>query len=159
MSTQSSNNQNGVKNAIKAYLDTRAQEDTLFAASYAKPDKNIDECFDYIIGEVRKKGNAVYMSDEEVFGMAVHYYDEDNIKVSKLPRNEQVRTAPSAVELTDVEKEEIKAQAIQAYKQRCIDEEAAKAKEQAKKRREAKRKAHEHEPQLFSASLFGEGEL
>ena len=76
---------NQVKDAIKAYLDKRAKEDRLFAASYAKPNKSIDECFDYIIGEVRKKGTMVYMSDEEVFGMAVHYYDEDDIKVSKLP--------------------------------------------------------------------------
>lgn len=159
MSNQSNNNQNGVKDAIKAYLDKRAQDDTLFAASYAKQNKSIDECFDYIIGEVRKKGNMVYLSDEEVFGMAVHYYDEDDIKVSKLPRNERVKVNPSAVELTDEEKAEIKAQAIQTYKQRCIDEEAAKAKEQAKKRREAKRKAHEYEQQIFSASLFGEDEL
>lgn len=158
MSNQSNNNQNGVKDAIKAYLDKRAQDDTLFAASYAKQNKSIDECFDYIIGEVRKKATW-YLSDEEVFGMAVHYYDEDDIKVSKLPKNERVKVNPSAVELTDEEKAEIKAQAIQTYKQRCIDEEAAKAKEQAKKRREAKRKAHEQEQQIFSASLFGEDEL
>lgn len=159
MSSQSNNNQNEVKDAIKAYLDKRAQEDTLFAASYAKPNKSIDECFDYILGEVRKKGSAVYMTDEAVFGMAVHYYDEDNIKVSKLPKNESVKVNPSATELTDEEKADIKAQAIQAYKQRCIDEEAAKAKAQAKKRREAKRNAREQEQSIFTPSLFGEGEL
>ena len=64
MSNQSNNNQNGVKDAIKAYLDKRAQDDTLFAASYAKQNKSIDECFEYIVGEVRKKGNMVYLSDE-----------------------------------------------------------------------------------------------
>lgn len=36
-------NQNEVKNAIKAYLDKRAQEDTLFAASYAKQNKTKQE--------------------------------------------------------------------------------------------------------------------
>lgn len=148
---------NQVKNAIKAYLDKRAQEDTLFAVSYAKTNKSIDECFDYIIGEVRKKGSAVYMTDEEVFGMAVHYYDEDNIKVAKLPKNEHVKVNPSAsaIELTDEEKAEAKAQAIQAYKQRCIDEEVAKA----KKRREAKRNAQVQERSIFAPSLFGEDEL
>lgn len=146
---------NQVKNAIKAYLDKRAQEDTLFAVSYAKTNKSIDECFDYIIGEVRKKGSAVYMTDEEVFGMAVHYYDEDDIKVSKLPKNESVKVNPSATELTDEEKAEAKAQAIQAYKQRCIDEEVAKA----KKRREAKRNAQVQERSIFAPSLFGEDEL
>ena len=157
MSTQSNNNQNEVKNAIKAYLDKRAQEDVQFAASYAKPNKTIDECFDFIIGEVSKKGNAVYMSDEEVFGMAVHYYDEDDITVHPLPDNVKVKPFPKNT-LSDEEKAEIKARAIQEYKQRCIDEEVAKAKALAKKRREAKQNALQ-EQNALQLSLFGEGEL
>lgn len=39
--------------------------------------------FDYILSEAKKRGNAVCMSDDEVFGLAVHYYDEDDIKVNK----------------------------------------------------------------------------
>lgn len=70
------------KDIVKEYLDRRAAEDQLFAASYAKPAKNIDDCWTYILGEARSKGSAVCMSDQEVFGLAVHYYDEDNIKVS-----------------------------------------------------------------------------
>ena len=41
----SSNNQ--AVQAIKAYLDNRAQSDPLFAQSYAKENKSIEECFDY----------------------------------------------------------------------------------------------------------------
>ena len=41
------------------------------------------QCFDYIVSEAKKRGNAVCMSDDEVFGLAVHYYDEDDIKVGK----------------------------------------------------------------------------
>ncbi len=152
MSTQA----NPVKDAIKAYLDKMAKEDILFAASYAKPNKSIDECFDYIIGEVRKKGTMVYMSDEEVFGMAVHYYDEDDIKVSKLPNGESVNaTTHQALGLTEEEMQKIKKQAVEAYKKQCIDAEAA-AKERAKKRREAKRNAHAQELNFFIPSLFGE---
>lgn len=148
---------NPVKDAIKAYLDKRAKEDSLFAASYAKPNKSIDECFDYIIGEVRKKGTMVYMSDEEVFGMAVHYYDEDDIKVSKLPKGESVNeTTHQALGLTEEEMQKIKEQAAEAYKKQCIDAEAAAAKERAKKRREAKRNAHAQELNIFTPSLFGE---
>ncbi len=62
------------KEAIKAYLDQRAKNDSLFSATYTKPNKNIDECCSYIMGEAKKRGNAVAMTDEEVFGMAVHYY-------------------------------------------------------------------------------------
>lgn len=72
------------KQVIQSYLEQRAKKDSLFATSFAKSNKNIDECCNYIIGEARKiGGNAVCMSDDEVFGLAVHYYDEDNIKVGK----------------------------------------------------------------------------
>ena len=67
------------KQAIKAYLDKRAEEDSLFAPKYANEKKSIDECCSYIMGEARKRGNAIAISDEEVYGMAVHYYDEDDI--------------------------------------------------------------------------------
>lgn len=153
MSTQA----NPVKDAIKAYLDKMAKEDSLFAASYAKPNKSIDECFDYIIGEVRKKGTMVYMSDEKVFGMAVHYYDENDIKVSKLPNGESVNaTTHQALGLTEEEMQKIKKQAIEAYKKQCIDAETSAAKERAKKRREAKRNAHAQKLNFFIPSLFGE---
>lgn len=68
---------------IKAYLDKRANEDEQFAQSYAKEKKSIEECCRYIIGEASKQqdGNTAVMSDEEVYGLAVHYYDEDDIKV------------------------------------------------------------------------------
>lgn len=72
------------KDTIKSYLDKRAKDDSLFFSTYAKPNKNIDECCEYIIGEAKKRGGStVAISDEEVYGMAVHYYDEDYIKVKK----------------------------------------------------------------------------
>lgn len=37
------------KQAIKAYLDKRAEEDSLFAPKYANEKKSIDECCSYII--------------------------------------------------------------------------------------------------------------
>ena len=66
---------------IKSYLDKRAKEDELFANMYAKKDKNINSCFSYIIEVAKKRGNAVCMTDEEVYGLAVHYYCEDDLKV------------------------------------------------------------------------------
>lgn len=79
------------KQVIQSYLEERAKKDSLFVASFAKPNKNIDECCNYIIGEARKRGgNAVCMSDDEVFGLAVHYYDEDNIKVNKQSKSKVV---------------------------------------------------------------------
>ena len=72
------------KQVIQSYLEERAKRDPLFATSYAKPNKKIDECYDYIISQAKKRGGSVVcMSDDELFGLAVHYYDEDDIKVSK----------------------------------------------------------------------------
>lgn len=42
------------KRTIQAYLEQRAAEDKLFAASYSKPNKNIDDCATYILNWCRK---------------------------------------------------------------------------------------------------------
>ena len=102
------------KEAIKSYLDERAGTDELFAKSYAKENKNLDECCSYIMGEARKRGNAVAMSDTEVFGLAVHYYDEDDIKVNKLPAAARAVASASSqsVKLTEEAKKKAREEAI-----------------------------------------------
>lgn len=72
---------NEFEKAIKTYLDNRAASDQLFAIKYANEKKSIEECCSYIIGEVKKSGREGFAHDE-IYGMAVHYYDEDNITVS-----------------------------------------------------------------------------
>lgn len=151
-----SKSMNPVKQAIKTYLDNRAKTDELFAVAYAKPNKNIDECFDYIVGEAKKQGgNAVYVSDEVVFGWAVHYYDEDDIKINKLPADTRV-SAKANVELTEDDKEKARELAVQEYKQQCIDKlkaaDDAKAKKAAEKKKAQLEKRKEAElsiPNLF----------
>lgn len=87
------------KKAIQAYLDLRAKTDKLFAVSYAKTNKNLDDCCNYILGEAKKRGNAVAMTDEEVYGMAVHYYDEDDIKINKVPANARTSVSLSLIHI------------------------------------------------------------
>ena len=87
------------KQIIQSYLEERAKNDPLFASVYAKPNKNMNECLDYILSEAKKRGNAVCMSDDEVFGLAVHYYDEDDIKVS---RQTNYKAATSQAPKSDV---------------------------------------------------------
>lgn len=41
------------KQIIQSYLEERAKNDPLFANVYAKPNKNINECFDYILSEAK----------------------------------------------------------------------------------------------------------
>ncbi|UYW01774.1 PcfK-like family protein [Flavobacterium agricola] len=67
------------KSIIANHLQSVADRDPLFAKSYSKESKNIDECINYILSEVQKsKCNG--FADDEIFNMAIHYYDEDDIK-------------------------------------------------------------------------------
>ncbi len=67
------------KETIKAYLDKRAAEDELFAVTYQKENKSIDECCNYIV-QCAKEGKCEGYDPSEVFSWAIHYYDEDDIK-------------------------------------------------------------------------------
>ena len=98
------------KNTIKAYLDQRAESDLLFSFKYSAPKKNIDDCINYILNQVQKSGCNGF-ADDEIFGMAVHYYDEDNIETGK-PMNAHI-VVNHVVELTAEEKEQARQDAIQ----------------------------------------------
>lgn len=148
-----SKEQNHVKDAIKAYLDERAKNDEQFAHSYAKANKNIDECFDYVIGEVLKRGNAVYMTDAEVFGLAVHYYDEDDIKINRLPEGTKLSASSPAVELSEEDKAKAHDQAVKEYRQQCIDR-MREAEEQKAKKLAERRKAESEKNSTLQPSLF-----
>ena len=89
------------KDTIKAYLDQRAQSDPLFATSYQKEGKSLDECCNYIVQEVQKM-HVNGLADDEVFGLAVHYYDEDDLGTIKAANCKVV--VNHAVELTEEEK-------------------------------------------------------
>lgn len=114
---------NPFEQAIKAYLDGRAAEDELFAKSYAKDGKSIKECCQYIIGEAEKKryGRTAVMSDAEVYGLAVHYYDEDNIEINREASAEVMHDDDTpAVDYVPTEEE--KEHAKQAALKRLEDE-------------------------------------
>ena len=100
------------KQTIKAFLDERAANDELFAQSYKKPAKSLDECITYVLNWVQKSGCCGF-SDEEIFGQCIHYYDEDNINVGK-PIDCNV-TVNHHVALTEAEKAEVRQNAIRQY--------------------------------------------
>ena len=127
---------NAFKTTIKAYLDKRAAEDELFAKTYAKENKNLDECCNYILQQVQKSGCCGF-ADEEIYNMAIHYYDEDGIKDVK-PVSAKV-VVNHTVELSDEEKAEAKEKAKADYEK----EQLAKLKEEERKREEKERKAKE----------------
>lgn len=95
---------------ILTYLEQRAESDNLFAERFAREDKNIDECVTYILNQVQKSGCNGF-ADDEIYSMAMHYYDEDEIEVGKPMRGHIV--VNHVVQLTEEEKEQAKQDAIQ----------------------------------------------
>jgi hypothetical protein len=129
------------KNIIQAYLDQRAKEDELFAVSYAKAGKNIDDCITCILNTVQKSGCHGF-ADDEIYSMAVHYYDEDNIGAGK---NLDCRVVINhTVELTAAEKEEARKEAMQ----KAVDESYSQIK-QIQKRTAVKPAATNNQLNLF----------
>lgn len=119
------------KNTIKAYLDQRANDDELFAVTYAKENKNIEDCITYILNEVHKSGCNGFET-EEIYSMAVHYYDEDDIEVGK-PNNNCRVVVNHTIELSDEEKLEARRLAIEKYQNEILSEITQKSKPTKKK--------------------------
>ena len=113
------------KATIQAYLEQRAQTDELFAPVYAKENKNLDDCITYILNYVKASGCAGF-SDEEIYSLALHYYDEDTIDVGKPIQCNVV--VNHAIVLTEEEKAEARRQAIK----RAQDEAYTKMKQPLK---------------------------
>lgn len=127
---------------IADYLNERAITDPLFAPNLQKPNKNIEECVNYILLEVKNSGCHGF-ADEEIFAMAVHYYDEDSIgKVDEIKANVVVN---HHVELTAEEKAEQHRKALERYQ----DEEYRKL-----TARQQKKAVKQNNPTLLERTLF-----
>ena len=130
-------------NEIKAHLEKVAEQDEGFGAKFRAKceaeENSIEKCCGYIVAEVQKNytnGKSAVLTNDEVFGMAMHYYDE-NLQNVQTARCLVVVTKE---ELTEEDKERIrreaKAESERAYK---AAEEARIAKEQQQKEAEAKK--------------------
>lgn len=131
---------NHFQNTIKAYLDKRAEIDLLFSFRYSLPEKKLEDCITYILNQVQKSScNGFH--DDEIFGMAVHFYDEDDIEIGKPMHNAQI-AVNHVVVLTAEEKEQARQDAIQ----KAQDEAYRKMTQPTKK---AKKVALTIQPSLF----------
>lgn len=99
------------KQTIQSYLQRRAQEDELFAPRYADPKKNIDDCITFILNYVKQSGCNGF-ADDEIYSLALHYYDEDDIDIGKPLTNCKV-VVNHTIELSEAEKAEARRQAMQ----------------------------------------------
>ena len=101
----------------------------------------MEDCVTYILNQVQKSGSYGF-TDAEVYGMAIHYYEEKEIEVGN-PINCKV-VVNHTVELTEEEKEETRQEAMAKLR----DEQVAKM------RKPTVKKATENKPQIEQPSLF-----
>lgn len=128
------------KEVIREYLENRAAADTLFAAVFSKPHKNLDDCVSYILNMVKASGCNGF-ENSEIFSLATHYYDEENISVGNSIDCKVVIN--DTVELTEEEKAQARKDAI-----RRVHEEAYAKLTQSKSRTVQK------QPDMQQTTLF-----
>ena len=140
MAKQENNTTSSFNKAIKAMLDKRAASDPLFAEAYKREGKSIKECCNYIISEVEKLKRQA-MTHAEVFGMAMHYFDEDIKFDGKVP---QCKVVVSHESLSEEDQERIRRQAQEEIEKDAVEQAKKKLLEEKKKEEEkAKKKAEE----------------
>ena len=85
---------------IKALIEKECETDKELKALTKKPNKSYEECAKYIIGEAyntcknNKQGNVGYwcgVDNTPLINLIVHYYTEDDIKITELPSNVSVK--------------------------------------------------------------------
>lgn len=127
------------KNTIQNYLNGLAEKDPLFAETLKKENKSIDGCCTYILNQVKASGCNGF-EDSEIFGMAVHYYDEDDVKAGS-PINAKV-VVNHVVKLS--------AEDIEAAKKTALDKVILEEQERLKSKAVSKAKKIE----IVQESLF-----
>lgn len=130
------------KQTIKAYLDERAKNDELFAVSYAKENKNMDNCVTFILNQV-KRSKCMGLTDEEVYSLAVHFFDEDDIEIGNpIACNVIVN---HTVELTEEEMAQARQEAFKEYQAEQLSK---------MQKRTNKPKTPKAQPEITTPSLF-----
>ncbi len=102
------------EDTIREYLENVQRMTHFSLSNSSNPSKSVEDCVTYIINEVQKSGCNGF-ADDEIFGMAIHYYEENEIEVGK-PINCQM-VVNHTVELTEEEKEQARQDAIERLRQ------------------------------------------
>lgn len=93
---------------IVKYLISKCENDSIFAERVKLKNKNLEECFNYVYQEVKKKlnGGSGWVDDNEVYKMAETYFilDKVDIEAKQPPRPKK--------EVSEVKKEEKKVKKI-----------------------------------------------
>ena len=102
---------------IKAMIEEECKTDTELKALTEKPNKSYEECAKYIIGEAyntcknNKQGNMGYwcgVDNAPLINLVVHYYTEDDIKITELPSNVSVKATAGSTPKPKAAAKEVK---------------------------------------------------
>ena len=125
------------------YLEKNASEP--LAEKINTGAKTLAGCWEFIRKEARKQAmnGVAVIEDAEVFGWAVHYFEEDDIKEGKISSNTQTP-------------EQLRRMAIEAKRKAQREKAAQKAAEAAERQRQKEEKANKAVAGQFSMfDLFG----
>ncbi len=118
---------------IKNFLEAKANEDEDFRIKYSDPKKNIKDCIQYILSEVKKnfckEEQQVALTNDEVFLIALNYYE--NSEDIEIKNTEGSVIISEDIPLTVEEKNQIRAKMIEDY-QKEVEEREKKKRERAK---------------------------
>ena len=139
--------------AIKEHLDKVALADGAFAEKYISKcnleKDSIEKCCNYIISEVQKMKRCV-MTDAEVYGLALHYYDEAIVFEEKAPR---CNVVVSKENLTEEDMDRIRRRAFEEIEAEAVEEEKKKIKDEERKKEELVLKKKQEEEKRKKALL------
>ena len=161
---------------VLAYLEENASD--ALTEKIKNGNKTMAGCWSFIRGEARKKAiqQVAVIEDAEVYGWAVHYFEEDDIKETKIPDNaiEARRAANKAAaeraeqrekeyaartaekraeeERKKAEKEEAERKLAEQAEAARIQKEREKAEKEARKAEEEERKRREREEKKSGAA-------
>lgn len=139
--------------AIRSHLEKVASSDEVFREKYEaglSDKKDIKACCNYICEEVRKTGRRGF-ADDEVYGMAVHFYDEESITPSGKSVGCTV-VVNHEIKLSAEEVKKIREDARKEAEDKVRREEIARIENERKKAEEASKRKREQmkdEGQLF----------
>lgn len=107
---------NAVMDVVRNYMEERCASDPILAIKYANPAKSLEKALNFVAHEVQKSGLTI-MDSDSVFGLILHFYDENLEDVPNV--NCKIAVAK---ELTDTERAEAKEQAMEQYKEEQLRE-------------------------------------
>lgn len=148
--------------SVSKFLTEEAERDKEFAKKMAEhPEKTVEGACNYIMAEVWKTKQSGW-ANEEIYGLAKHFFDEDEIKDPGSSANNISRVVVNThIDLTESEKQEAMEEAkkdftrkLEVERMRELDAQKEKEKK-AKEKRIKEAQAKKEKEATMMGDLFG----